>query len=215
MLTTFSLKILAVVFMTLDHLGLLFFPQALWLRVLGRLAFPIFAFLIAESCRKTRNSDAFLRRLFFWGFLSEIPFDRFYFGVPLSPDAQNIFFTLFLGALSIRLWQLRGNRRLLSLLPLAAGQLLAVDYGMIGVLTILLLYLSLERKEPVSAAGIIAINCGLLSFLYAWPVQLFGILALVPLRFYNGRRGRNWKYFFYLFYPLHLLVFWLIFQLIR
>lgn len=213
-MTTFSLKILAVISMTLDHVGMLFFPQSILLRAVGRLAFPIFAFLTAESCRKTHDPDAYIQRLLCWGIISEIPFDLFCFGTIFSPTGQNIFFTLFLGSLAIRLWQLQGNRRFFSLLPLVAADMFAVDYGFLGVATIVLLFLALERQEPVSAGGILVINCILFSVIYGWPVQLAGIAALVPLHFYNGRRGRSWKRFFYSFYPVHLLLLWLIFQIL-
>lgn len=216
------LKFLAMVSMLIDHIGLLFFPNHIILRMVGRLAFPTFCFFIAEGCSKTRSRPKYLLRLFLFAVVSEVPYRLAIHGsfslfangtIPL----ENIGFTLFFGACSIVLWEY-----LLAVSPwiaplgalagCAMAELFYADYGAYGVMTILCFYLL--RRQTMEKF----IVFGLLTGLWVWMgfipnIQLFATLAVIPLIFYNGSLGLRLKYLFYLFYPLHLLILWLLLPL--
>lgn len=214
-----ALKLLAVLAMLIDHTAICFQPLLasprltlfgrvctpyLALRFVGRIAFPIFCFLLAEGFRHTRDRRRYGLRLLLFALLSEIPFDLFR-GGQLLYSGQNVFFTLLLGYLG--LWALEAFRAkpwrtLASVLGLfAVAWFLGADYGWAGFLFILVLYLLGGQPVVQALAG---------SALLPWPVGVG--LAFVPLNLYDGRRGfvrSPWlKLGFYAFYPLHLLLLW-------
>lgn len=214
-----ALKVLAIVAMLIDHTAICLQPLLqspvyslfrlrvtpyLALRFVGRLAFPIFCFLLAEGFRHTRDRRRYALRLLLFALLSEIPFDLFR-GGQLLYTGQNVFFTLLLGCLG--LWALEAFRRapwrqLLSLGALfAAAYYWNADYSWAGFLFILLVFL-LARWPVVQALA-----C---SSLIPWHVGVG--LAFLPINCYSGQRGfvrTGWlKYAFYAFYPLHLLLLW-------
>jgi hypothetical protein len=216
------LKAIAVVSMLIDHIaahllevdpqmttvlfdaGTIHVSWYFILRTIGRLAFPIFCFLLAEGFRHTRDRRRYGLRLLLFALLSEIPFDLFR-GGQLLYTGQNVFFTLLLGYLG--LWALeafRGKpwRTLGSVLGLfAVSWFLHADYSWMGFLFILVLYLLGGQPVVQALAG---------SALLPWPVGVG--LAFLPLNLYDGRRGfirSPWlKLGFYAFYPLHLLLLW-------
>lgn len=221
------LKLIAVITMLIDHTGYVFyafpiFRQPLFtalgetvtiyfiLRKIGRLAFPIYCFLIGEGLRHTRNPIRYLARLLAFAILSEIPFNLMVRGALLCADYQNVFFTLFLGALSIYFYRnIKSNllKALLLLVALGASTVLKADYGTAGMVIILLLYVL--RGHPIVQA------------LAGYPLfsgGIFAVAAFIPINMYNGKRGfiRHpiLKYAFYLFYPLHMLLLVAIKQLI-
>ena len=152
-----ELKVIAAASMLTDHMGAVLFPQLLFLRVIGRLAFPIYCFLLAEGAVHTHNMKKYLLRLGLFAFASEIPFDLAFRGSFFAPDYQNVFFTLLLGMLMICLagnppQKLLGdltkdsmtaqqiwNIIVLIIFALAA-QLLKTDYGAAGVIMIFFMY---------------------------------------------------------------------------
>lgn len=180
--------------------------------VIGRIAFPIFCFLLIEGFVHTGNRTQYALRLGVFALISEVPFDLAFSGTLLELGHQNIFFTLFLGLLTIMVYskieeQEYWNRWLRTVLQIAvvligmeAAQVLHTDYAALGILCVVVLFLFRKsRKQQVLA--------GCLSFFW-W--EQAAVLAFVPIYFYNGKRGWNIKYFFYLFYPLHLLLLYLI-----
>ena len=217
-----QLKMLALITMTIDHIGFIFFPQVWWLRAIGRLAFPIFAYMIAEGCRYTR------RRMRYWGSIALLA---------LVCDAAEMIaesslyqsvmttFTLSVGMIYALDWAMRGeNRReqlLRSLLP-AGAVLLSfflcellplllwttdyhVDYRFSGALLPVLIYVG-KRRETRLALAALGILATCLEF---GGVQWYALLALFPLALYDGTRGRHaMKWLFYLYYPLHLALLW-------
>ena len=216
-----ALKLLAMAAMLVDHSAICFrpllgsylftlfdmrFTPYVLLRGFGRIAFPIFCFLLAEGFRHTRSKQRYALNLFLFALLSEIPYDLFNCGA-LPYERQNVFFTLLLGGLGI--WCLSkfrdmplGSSLLLIGLAVVAAKLNA-DYGWKGFLLILLLYLLAEQPVVQAFAAIT---------LLGWPG---GVACAFPfLNLYNGERGfvrgRAAKYFFYCFYPVHLTILWLL-----
>lgn len=190
------------------------------LRLVGRLSFPLFCFLLVEGFLHTHNFRRYALRLLLFAFLSEIPFDLALFGVPIWPYYQNVFFTLLTGLLV--LWGFsradaaaaRTKNHLhaaFSSLPqvlilfsgFAAVMILQSDYDVIGVLLIAVLYLTRQNRK-------LQLICGAcICVLYSIPAAF----AFLLLFLYNGKRGKGGKrtqYFFYAFYPLHLLLFGLV-----
>lgn len=203
-LSSFTLKMLAILSMLIDHIGLVFYPEEkLIFRAFGRLAFPIFCFLIVEGFHHTRSHLNYLARLIVFAAISEIPFDLAFRGVLFDWQHQNVFFTLALGLVSIFCLEEMNSRRI-YILPLiltwGAAYFLHCDYGIGGVIFISVLYLT--RETP----WIRLILSTLILYLFWGTFELFGLLAIIPITFYNGKRGASIQMLFYWFYPLHLLV---------
>lgn len=214
------LKLLAVMAMLLDHTALILGGElhlftTPWftlggttvtlyfvMRKIGRLAFPLFCFLITEGFSHTRSQKRYALQLLLFAFVSEVPFDLMLSGRMFDFSHQNIFFTLFFGVLLLYALQNVSNELLktVAMFTVAAVATIAnIDYGLKGVLLILLLHLL--KNRPVSQA------------LLAYPLLSGGIPALcafVPINLYNGNRGfirsKALKYAFYVFYPVHILV---------
>lgn len=210
------LKWIAVLTMVIDHVGAILFPDQIWMRVIGRVAFPIYAYCLAEGFRYTSDYRRYLGRLALFAILSEIPFDLAFYGVPFSFAHQNVFFTLTLGL--ILLWVLERFREQLLLCAGAfavlcfLAQALHMDYGAGGLLMVFAFYLAQQGTSPWIGWGIfVFINL----FGYAGGVQWAAILALLPIGLYSGKAGKRKQRFFYWIYPLHLLLLWIIEKYIR
>ncbi|MFR8549159.1 MAG: TraX family protein [Lachnospiraceae bacterium] len=218
-----TLKLIAIITMFIDHLGATVLRTVLgcqsvledpilrntWgniynlSRDIGRLAFPIFCFLIVEGFLHTKNVKKYAGRLFLFALISELPFDLALKGSWYYPEKQNVYFTLLIGLLVIagiaRITKNGTKNMFLSLLPLAAGMYLAfwidTDYSYKGVFLIAVLYLLRYTRLYQCIGGAAAVS---------W--ELPAPLAFIPVYLYNGKRGRQMKYFFYWFYPVHLLL---------
>ena len=202
-LDSFQLKCIAIVSMALDHTGAVLYPSQIWLRCLGRIAFPIFCFLIVEGFFHTHDVRRYMGRLGVFALISEIPYDLAFRGVPLEYAHQNVFFTLLIGIGMMVL--LERNREwpvkaVILLLAMWLAVLIRSDYNFRGVLLIFVFYIFHESRWLAVTAG------GLWNFLYQGVIQKYGVLSVLPLALYNGERGRKMKYFFYIFYPVHLLL---------
>lgn len=229
-----GLHILAMFFMLLDHLWATVVPGNEWLTCAGRLAFPIFAFLIAEGAVYTRDLKKYMGRLLIAALISEIPFNLMCSGRIFYPIHQNVLWT-FLIALCLIRWneKLRDAglwRRLIRFgLSLLAGFLLGtvtfVDYYGYGIMMVLVFWFFRGRSWWQILGQIIGlywINVELMGGLvYEFEVlgrvwvlhqQGLALLALIPIWLYNGRKGfdRPWfRRFCYLFYPAHMIVLYL------
>ena len=206
-LTSNQLKLLAMLTMTLDHIGVQMFPGILWLRIVGRLAFPIYAYMIAEGCAHTRNRSKYLLQMAGLALLCQLVY---FFA--MGSLFQCILVTFTLSILLIYACD-TGSRPLIALallgvafITVALPRLLpatdfAVDYGFFGVLVPVAVYLGKTRREKL------LFTAGALAAL-AWSVggiQWYSLTALFPLALYGGQRGkRRMKWLFYLYYPLHL-----------
>jgi len=187
------------------------------LRCVGRLAMPLFCFLIGEGMRHTADRRKYLLRLGAFAVLSEPVFDLFRTGRPVGWEHQNVFFTLLLGAAALWLYEeaVKQHRTAYGLCAILACALLAelirADYGLFGVAWIAAL--AFLRGQPYKRAGLFLSIAGLYSLLSLPSGQwaLIGLcagLAIVPVSLYNGTPGprhRILQFAFYAFYPLHLL----------
>lgn len=219
-MTTFVLKLIGILTMLIDHIGYVFIPNNLpiyWIfRGIGRLAFPIFAFLIVEGFFHTKDVKKYMTRLGVFALISEIPFDLAFSKTPFDFNKQNIFFTLFLGLLLIyymstvmekykkRIVVCNVINGILTLIFCIVALLLRVDYNLVGILLITAFYLFRGNKLLTGIA---------LFIVTGYLLDLFhGIatLSMLFIGFYNGNKGRDAKYLFYAFYPGHLIVLYLI-----
>ncbi len=182
------------------------------MRMVGRMAFPIYCFLLVEGFQHTKDLKKYMNRLLCFAAFSEIPFDLLFNETVLEFDYQNVFFTLFFGMLVMAGLQWTGTHAAslgrirtaaLNMAVIAGGMFVAefsqADYGAVGVICITALYLFRRKKIYQILAGFIT---------FFW--EMTALLAFIPIWFYNGRRGWNGKYFFYLFYPVHLLLLYLL-----
>lgn len=211
----FQLKLFAILTMLVDHVGAVLFPQYLAFRVIGRLAFPIFMYLIAQGLIYTSSVGAYLGRLFAFALISEIPFDLAFHRVVFYPGSQNVFFTLFLGLAAIavlkRYWEAHPVPAFLFAAAMAVlAELMRTDYGWFGVAGIVVFYCFRNAR----GAGIAVFSLVLIAFslISGSTLELFALFSGVVLYFYDStKKGRwNWKYFFYVFYPAHLLLLYFI-----
>lgn len=206
-LTGNQLKIIAMVTMTCDHVGLQMFPQLLWLRIIGRLAMPIYAYMIAEGCRHTRNRKKYLLRLLGMGALCQVVYL-----VAMGSLYQCILITFSLSVLMICALDHAETAGKMGPLALAAGgafflctvlpDLLPrtdfeIDYGLPGVLLPVLIY-------GAGTRGLL-VGLTLLGLKYG-GIQWLAFLSVPLLLAYNGQRGTaNIGKFFYWYYPVHLV----------
>lgn len=209
-LTSFQLKLLAICSMLIDHTGAVLFPELPVLRYIGRLAFPIFCFLLTEGYVHTRDVKKYLLRLAVFAAVSELPFDLALYGGQELTAHQNVFFTLFIGLGMIYLMDREQEvpMRIGSLvLAMWLAEFLHTDYGARGVLLIAVFWLFRDQK-----ALRLLLGAGW-NLLWGSVIQYAGMLAMLPAALYNGEKGRSMKYFFYLFYPVHLIVLYAIVRL--
>lgn len=226
-----TLKILAAIFMTVDHIGLLFFPNEIIFRIIGRLAFPIFAFMIAEGARYTRHRLKYFLSVFILGLICQIVYfvtsESLYMCILITFSLSLLILFSFKDLKAAIFVEEKDPKRiakasLLFALSIALAyvgcEFLEIDYGFAGIMAPLFASVfdfhgidapkalkSLD-KAPLRvlcfAIGILmhAVTSGI-------AIQFYALLAIIPLILYSGKRGKyNMKYFFYIFYPLHLVL---------
>lgn len=158
----------------------------------------------------THNLKKYLGRMICFAIISEIPFDLAFFGVPFYWGHQNVYFTLFLGIFAIIGIQLAEQKKewnmlwrilfciLIVGLCLVAANVLCTDYNIFGILTIAIMYLFRKRKTLSVGLGCIVLQ------------EITAFISLIPIQLYNGKRRMNIKWLFYLFYPVHLVLLYLV-----
>ena len=210
-----ALKIIAMISMVLDHVGDMFFPGVMWLRMVGRLSMPVFSFCIAEGFAHTRDRKKYLCRMGIFALISEIPFDLAFEG-KVGFAHQNIMLTFFLSIAALMLFdRIRGGkeadrvcvgRTALGVLAVAAvagvSLLLRADYTVFAVVAVFLFYV-LRRYHPLLRSGV---GVAFLALTRTVGYYCATGLSVIPLALYNGKRGRGLKWLFYGFYPGHLLL---------
>lgn len=211
-LTGNALKILAAIFMTIDHIGVILFPRVLLLRIIGRLAMPIYAFMIAEGCKYTRNKKKYFSMVFGLGAVCQTVYYFFDGSLYLS-----ILITFSLSILMIYAMQNWKQKKtaLSGLVFLASvitvyflNQVFEIDYGFWGCMLPVFAALPHGTDSDSIPANTSALGLGLIPLSLSFGgIQFFSLAALPLLYAYNGNRGRlNLKYFFYIFYPVHLVI---------
>ena len=231
-LSAAALHIFAMALMLCDHLWATLLPAQEWLTCVGRLAFPMFAFMAVEGYFHTRSFKRYALRMLVFALLSEIPFDLMYGGTWFYPVHQNVIWTLLIGLLGIRAMEaVREKGKLwlyvltcvgVTALGAALGTLGMVDYYGAGVLTVFVFYFFHGREWWKLLGQILAlywINVRMLGG-QVYPMTILGmdvelsqqglaLLALVPIWLYRGRQGhhsRAFQYVCYAFYPVHMLI---------
>lgn len=230
-MSAFVLKIIALISMTCDHCSYVIFGHFSFLNYIGRIAFPIFAFQISEGYIHTNNLKKYFLRLFVFAIISQAPFMLFT-SLYSSSQNLNIFFTLFLGLIAITIFdrfnKLQCKNKYMHYLYNFIGlifvtsisylaYLLHCDYSYYGIAIIFIFYLFKNHKFLMNTAFIV---CTIIYYfknlLYSshYNIYLLIILStctsLIFINLYNNNKGKNTKYFLYLFYPIHLIVLWVI-----
>jgi len=213
-MSSFQLKLIAITSMLIDHIGVVFFEDIIIFRIIGRLAFPIFAFLISEGIAHTKNRKVYLMRLIVFALMTEVIFDLTFHHQWFYIRHQNVLFTFALAVITIMVFEKLAKKdmylkTLIIFVGVVIGQLLYVDHGGFGVLIVIIFAIYKEnRKEQFGFVGMII---AIVAVLDDW-IYIFSILAFLPLGFYNGKRGIKLKYIFYAFYPLHLLGIYMVYR---
>lgn len=229
-LNSFQLKSFAMFFMFLDHSYHTLFSNAKWLNVVGRLAFPIFAFQLVEGFYQSSDRKKYLKRLLIFAVISEIPFDLMCYATAFYPFHQNVMWTLSLGLLLMMAVEKAKNGWKSMIIAVGsfcviylASIIFMVDYNSLGILTILLFYFC--HKLPgkcrwiCQLVGLIYLNeFYYKGFYYDFSVfgvnfemnlQTFCVFSLLFIWLYNGQKGKvskKMQIFSYAFYPLHLIL---------
>ena len=232
-INSFVLHLIAMFTMLLDHAWATVVSGNMWMNYVGRLAFPIFAFLIAEGYFHTGNFKKYVQRLVIFAIISEIPFNLMTGGSIIYPFHQNVLWTFVIALLCIRQIDKIKNgdkakvKKILliagiMILGILAGTAGMTDYSGAGVLSVFVFYFFHGRdwKNMLGQfAGIYFINFILLQNMdipimvlgheFFFPTQGFAIFALIPIWLYRGKQGMHNKaiqYMYYAFYPVHILI---------
>ena len=202
-----------------DHVGILFFPGDDIYRIIGRISFPLFAFLVAEGFVKTSNEKKYLSRLFIFGIIAQIPFMYFKFLSGYQLEKLNILFTLSGGLLLLILIKRKLYFKifLVSLLLIIIEGSISFDYGFYGILLILFSYVFIKNKVLglflllfITSASSINMDS-----IADSSLQVYALLSILPVMFYNGEIGKKVsRWWFYAIYPIHFLILALIFHLL-
>ena len=238
-MTSFVLKMIAMITMIIDHSGDIFNPilgaNTFYFNAIGRIAFPLFAFMIVEGYKHTSNLKKYILRLFIAALISEIPFWILVVHYMQAKSfAMNVLFTFIFGLFALYIWDFKFKKDLddknkhsisigdifiwiLKIVLIAILVIIATlagfDYGKTGILLILAIYLLFEKHKIIFSLALI-----ILSIINYWDSILqstiFGTIfvvtsSLIPLLFmllYNGQKGKNTKYGLYVIYPLHLII---------
>jgi len=232
----FILKLIAAATMLVDHAGLLLFPGQPWMRVVGRIAYPLFAWCIAEGFRYTRNRLRYFLQIFILGVGCQIVYTiaerDLYFGILLTFSFSIVLMALFRETKAALLREPTALGDFLqnhgitdtvrtgiftaalfgfTLLCAAVTMTIRVDYGLVGIFIPLLAYLPENRwlQRVFFAGGLLVLS--LVNWQLGDHVQIWCLLALIPLVLYNGRPGKyRMKWFFYIFYPVHMALLYLL-----
>lgn len=212
-LTNFDLKLIAIITMTIDHIGAIIYNDIDIFRIIGRISFPLFAFLLVEGFKNSSNRLKYFLRLIIFAFITQPIYDYAF-----NSNTLNILFTFSLGFLLMMIIEFskkiidKYNKGLESYLYKTVfyslfyilfsilAIFLNVDYTVLGITTIFIFYLS-----PNILLSFILYFLSVV-LLKTNDIQMYSIISFFFLYLYNGKRGRNLKYFFYLYYPLHLLL---------
>ena len=211
-----GLKVLACLTMLIDHIGAIFFPYYRWMRIIGRLSFPLYCFLLAEGVHYTRNPVKYGLRLLLTAILVEFPYDLLFSG-QFTWSKNSAMITLLLGfCAGTAMKQVHGWWKLLTPVPfILLGKYLHGSYGMYGVAMIVMF--ALLRDVPYATAAqliaMVLLSLRMAGFPGHVSIQIYAVAAMLPILLYNGKKHSHNKvmqWSFTLFYPLHILILLLI-----
>ena len=217
-MTSFVLKIIALITMFFDHVGYIIFHRFSFMNYIGRLSFPLFAFMITEGFKHTKDLKKYFFRLLIFAFISQIPYMLFISNLS-NVFTLNILFTLTLGLLAITVYDKSKNKLLgflFAILCAIIAHFLNFDYGWFGIAIIFIFYIFKKKKIYMNLLFIIFT---FINYFYNYIttlrveylfIILFCILSLIPINLYNEKKGKNTKYFLYFFYPIHLIVLYIL-----
>src|SRR5574344_594852 len=222
--TSGHLKIIACLTMFLSHLAQSYLLYILgYIRIadlsmlIGRVAMPIYCFMVAQGMVLTKDKKSYLKRLFIFALVSEIPYDLAFRNTIFEYYNQNVIFTLFLGALLIYIWQVIEDKSFkvyikISLMLIIAilfcflAQMMFTDYSYKGIIAISLLYLSFSNKYLTALVLFLSFYFEAYVTGYSLYIPFIVYLSIPLILLYNGKRGKYSKFGFYLFYPGHLML---------
>lgn len=212
-LSNFDLKIIAIITMTIDHNGAIMYPNIDIFRIIGRISFPIFAFLLVEGFKHTRNKLKYFLRLILFAIITQPIYDYTF-----NNHELNILFTFSLSFLllsSLEFIKKIINKyskvienylyktvfySLIYILFTLFSIILNVDYQALGISLVFIFYL-VPNLYLSFLLYLLAVT-----FLATNTIQFYSLLSFLFIYMYNGEKGKNIKYFFYLYYPLHFLI---------
>jgi len=220
-MNSFILKIIACIIMFIDHLKYIIPGEPLFMSAIGRLAFPIFSFQLVEGYSHTKNVKKYLFRLLLFALIAQIPFSMYF-----ETTTLNTLFTLFLGMLGIYVYEYFKSNKIIGftfiILLMTLAELLKTDYSYYGVGIIFIFHI-LKNKKALKTIAFSLFT--ILFFILYTDAYLLGanilqvftntefmtllictLAGIIPCLLYNGKQGPKMKYFFYLFYPLHIIL---------
>lgn len=229
------LHIIAMTLMLCDHLWGTLLPAQEWLTCIGRMAFPIFAFMVVEGYTHTSNLKRYMDRMFIFAVIAEIPFDLMVGGTVFYPYHQNVIWTFWISLFFIK-WIEKVKSKLSVSYPLEIGLVFIgfvvgfatmVDYYGVGILTVLMFYYLRDKSDKkkrwlvricqvfcmyilnVEMMGGYCYDVSVFGWLIEIPQQAIAMFSLIPIWLYQGRQGihnKAFQYFCYAFYPMHMLI---------
>lgn len=222
-MSSFLLKIIACFTMLLCHIPFVYPQYSVPLMYIGKISFPLYAFLISEGYVHTRNFSKYLTRLIVFGVISQIPAYLLFVGKSFNGLYLNIFFTLALGLLGIRIYDKIKSKYIsipLIILLAVIAELLKFDYGAFGILMIVCFYVFKKNKLNMVLSQMFLMfilymkkmsyyTFSLFNLQYILFQLLFSVISLAIILTYNGKKGKSSgkiKLMFYFFYPVHLII---------
>ena len=227
-MTIFVLKIIACISMILDHIKYVI-PETINIATLylGRIAFPLFAFIAVEGYLHTSDLKRYIKRLIIFGLISQIPYMLFKSSIVKEYILEvNVIFTLLLGIISILIYEKSKNKYfgfLIALILCIIGQVIKVDYGWYGVGLVFLIYLIKNNKIKFIIFYILYtllyyfftfIKLNFILTINYLPYMICSIIPVILMIMYNGKLGKKLKYFYYWFYPIHMLILFIVSKLV-
>ena len=217
-MSSFMIRMCALAAMFIDHAGLALFPRVGAFRCVGRLAFPLYCFLLVQGYIHSRSLRAYARRLVLLAFVSEIPFDLLIFGSISMNTEQNVLFALILGLMALCIYDLYEQKPVLQTAYLIAvflcAMLLRVSYGWLGVALCLWFYKTRSSRLRqalglLALEGVYCLSLALSGVAQSWVLVSLGAgFAALPVLLYSGQPGLRHKFVSFLFYaayPLHIV----------
>ena len=225
-MSSFALHIIAMIFMLCDHMWATILDYE-WLTCIGRIAFPIFAFLITEGYIHTSNINKYIKRMVIFAIITEIPFNLMVSASPIYPFHQNVLWTFVISLLTLKYLNFDNTKNifksiLIIILAIIIATITMCDYFGAGVMMVVGFYI-FRKSKLLKLLMMIYVNMILLQgysypidiagYTYYFPQQGFALLSLIFIWLYNGKQGYHakwFKIFCYAFYPLHMLILYIL-----